>query len=76
MAPKVATGKVIQQAPPTSSRAHATPAPANRKFTEPPAFAPCSHLFGNEAMLSLLDSGSIRPKLRVSQPGDAEGFRS
>jgi hypothetical protein len=70
MAPTATAGKAMQQAPPTSSRSQRVSSPTGQKFAPAPAFSPFSTVLGNQAMLSLLESGQIQAKLRVSQPGD------
>src|SRR6185437_7254104 len=70
MPSKATAGKAIQQAPPASSRTQRAPSSAGKSSLQP--FSPFSPVLGNQAMSELLRSGQIHPKLRVSQPGDAD----
>ena len=71
MAPKATASKAIQTAPPVSSRSHVS-SPVSQRFSETFSLSPFSSPLGNQAMIDLLDSGRIQPKLRVSQPGDPD----
>jgi Domain of unknown function (DUF4157) len=72
MAPKANVAKAVQQVPPGSSRSQRGASPAGKTFSEIRSFSPLGSPLSNLAMLELLDSGSIQPKLRVSQPGEPD----
>ena len=76
MGTRTDSDKVSSLNPSATSRSQRVSSPRGQKFVQAPAFNPLSTSLGNQAMLSLLQSGQIHAKLRVSQPGDHDEIES